>query len=217
MAEGTQPLKYSQSLNTHFTIMQPKNLVGSSFASPLFAGVLALMKNPKKELSSFLASCNYSSQAASLFYRSEAKHTILENIRLIEKLYIKSLQENPHGFYCNKNPFCFECAMYCLDGYQNLALLYLNKGHLDYANNLAIHAIKIAPFSAHAYSVLATSIRVRIDHEIRIKRISPELAISQLQNAIEIYNQAIERSPEYAMVYKDGQLKCFELLDKLKD
>lgn len=215
LAEATQPLKYSQSLNTHFTIMQPKNLIGSSFASPLFVGILALMENPKNDLSRYLSITASSSIATSLFTSSTNNQTIENRSPEIEKIFLEGLRNNPHGFYCNKNDFCFECSIFCLVAYSNLALLYLNNNQYPYAEKLALTAIRVAPFSANPYSILATSIRVRIEREIDDKTSNPT-TIPQLEDSIDFYNKAMERNPELKDVYKTGQLKSYELLEKLK-
>lgn len=215
LSDATKPLKYSQSLNTHFTIMQPEGLIGSSFASPLFVGVIALMENPKKELPYFLFSSNHNAQAASLFTSSQKNNTISQKLGEIEQLFLTGLRANPHGFYCKKQGFCFECSMFCLDGYENLSLLYLNTSNFPNSYEMAGHASKIASFSAHAYATLATT--VRVVSENAVKNNSPKAPIiSDLELAIEFYDKAIERKPENHEVYKGGQKICSDLLERLK-
>lgn len=216
LAGAIHPKTFSQSLNTHFTIMQPDNLTGSSFASPLFAGFLALMENPKNDLLKYLSAAEYNARAASLVLTAEKNKTILTDYEAIENHFLNGIRCNPHGILCDKNDFCLECSTFTLDGYQNLALLYLNTNQFPLAKKLALHAITIAPFSAHAYATLATIYREQVRKEIKIKVLSKTILVEKLKSAIINYEKAIERKPDYVEVYRDGIDTCNVIMEQLK-
>lgn len=217
IAEAMHPQNFSQSLNTHFTIMQPEKLVGSSFAAPLFAGFLALMDERKKEiLNKFIVVTEFNAQAGNLFFLAEKNNTLSKDFEKIENKYLYALNLNPHGVYCKKNDFCVECSTFTLDGYQNLSLLYLYTQQFALAEKLAFHAITIAPFSAYSYATLATVYREQVKIDLNNGMVTKQALIKKLNAAISYYEAASTRKPDFTKVYKEGIAECNFVVKQLE-
>ncbi len=157
---------YPQSLKPAYTITQPANVLGSSFAAPLFTGALALIDNTD-EVPQFL-------EALKIGGIAEAFHALLHDntnfsadikkkfIDLARQHYNKALSSLPHiHMEAQDGPPCISCSFFAQNLYTNAGLFFLNDGKLDAAEKLLSAVRWFAPWSPHAAANMAALLRAK--------------------------------------------------------
>jgi hypothetical protein len=146
---GKPPAFYSQSEYSDFAVLQPRDVLGSSFATPLVAGLAALMGS-RSQLSAYREVYWLDMLASALIPElgetwSDRRHGV------VEALWAKAISMTPH-LHLNERqpPVCPECAFFVLTAYVNFGLHKLFQGQLDDAELLLRTADAFAPATAEA-------------------------------------------------------------------
>lgn len=162
-AKSAEPT-FSQSGFTDFLILQPRRVLGSSFATPLMSGFAALMRS-RADLPSYRRMGKLAGAAASLM--AQLDHSLdagwsERRDHVINELFKKAVNLGPHPHF---NPdhytLCPECAYFAENAYVNYGLFLLNWNDLDVAEQLLCPATAFAPSSPHARANLGASFAKR--------------------------------------------------------
>jgi hypothetical protein len=155
---------FSQSDFYDFGVIQPPEVLGSSFATPLITGLAALMQSTA-DLSAFREVTRLAGIAAPLYTRLD--HGINEDWSdrrdgVVDQLFAKAVGMLPHRHSStNEHSACPECAFFALDAFVNFGLFKLGWGDLDGAELLLRSAAAFAPASPEAAANLGMVYAVR--------------------------------------------------------
>ncbi|MEE6272647.1 S8 family serine peptidase [Georgenia sp. MJ206] len=149
-ARATPP-SFSQSELSDLAVAQPAGVLGSSFATPLIAGLVALMSDPA-EMPAFTGTARLAALAAGLMVHLE--HGAAWSPRrdgVVDELFKRAIDRAPHPHLdpTHRAP-CPECAVLVADAYINFGLFRLGWNDLDSAENLLSAAVAVAPTNPHA-------------------------------------------------------------------
>jgi hypothetical protein len=143
---------FSQSEVFDFSIMQPPNVLGSSFATPQLTGFAALMAS-RGDLGTYAEVLRLASLAESLMVKLEHDRHAWSDKHdgVIDQLFLKAIHASPHLHFvqCERKP-CPECALFTASAFINYGLFKLNWGDLDGAEALLGPAESFAPANPHA-------------------------------------------------------------------
>lgn len=163
-AWATQPSGYDQSAwVVDYTLMQPENVLGSSFATPLVAGSAALQDDPAA-IESMQQACHLGAVADT--YLADYRSTTADRGKLEQALdfYEKALVAFPHqADLRGGSHWCVGCAIYGGTLFVNAGLAHLEAGDFPSAEPLLRIARQIAPRSADAAANLATCLTLRAE------------------------------------------------------
>jgi len=187
---------YSQSEFSDVSILQPRDVLGSSFAAPLMSGLAAIMVE-RSELPAYRKAAWLASLAASLFVNLRP-HDAWSDRRdgVLNELFSNAVRALPHSHVNAKvREPCPECAFLAVDIYVNFGLFKLNWGDLDGAEALLSGAESFAPKSPHA----AANLGVVYAERARRARVAGHLdEVSRLlQEAALLAQKAAQLRPEY--------------------
>lgn len=145
------PPNFPQSANVAYVLQQPPDAVGSSFATPLLAGSVALMENPI-ELGGFMAARYLGALGQAAKLSELTGHVTDADAELALKRFGQALEVLPHKHY-----EAFEAAMPCVECSAFAEPLYVDLGrHLfelqrfENSERWLRLANKLCPWSADA-------------------------------------------------------------------
>ena len=155
------PVGYSQTLYSDFQLVQPRGVLGTSFASPLVAGFCALMGD-RSDLYAYRDVALEGSNASSLAALVSGAEGWTETAQWVQGLYTKSLGAMPHPHVRAEYRYpCPECSLFAAPTYCDAGLWALRWGSLEPAEHLLRTARAVAPYNPDAAANLAMVIAVR--------------------------------------------------------
>lgn len=185
-AIGLSP-DFSQSAFTDYQIMQPDDVLGSSFATPLAAGSVLL----GNELG-VAQSMTLSAYADALLGLSHAAPLHQDLVARMMALYEQAINQLPHlhALMLEDDHWCMGCAQYVSRLFTNAGLACMVHGDLNMAERLLRIARRLAPASPHAAANLARTLVTRVErHENN--------AVALCREALSLYDVAMARRPDY--------------------
>lgn len=161
-AWATPPLGYRQSDYVKVTIMQPQGALGSSFATPLMAGAVAL-ETDAAALPAMALSAQFGGLAdKALANFREGREAGGRSVEAMLDDYLSAIAVNPHvGVLLGGDHWCTGCAMFGLTLFTNAGLAMLEHGRLIEAERLLRIARGLGPNNAHAAANLGALLRTR--------------------------------------------------------
>jgi tetratricopeptide (TPR) repeat protein len=192
IAESGAPT-YTPSDFTDFAIIQPENVLGSSFATPLLVGFATLMNQPT-DLDPFRDMVRNGGLASELLAASSANAAPWTDRQrdVVIELYEQAMAVRPH---VNDSGPCPECALFAVPTYIDYGLLRLNLGDLDAAERLTMQARIVAPGNAFAAANLGVIYGAQADRATRGGELSA--ATGLLDAAITHMGAAVSIRPDY--------------------
>lgn len=161
LAQGGGP-SFSQSLMTDFTITQPEDALGSSFAAPLMSGFAALL--PDREMMRAYAAIHHFGSLADELVRRRVQLEpgwTEERDGVIESLYHSLLRSLPHDHFA-ENPTaplpCPFCAYFAATAITNFGLHLLHGNALEHARTILTISYNIAPDNLDTAANLAVTL-----------------------------------------------------------
>jgi len=140
---------YSQSHHNDLLLVQPANVLGSSFACPLLSGFAALMQD-RGELPAYVASVRRVANASYLMATLD-EHSSREEIMATASLFAGALSTVPHPHHSQRDGGeCPECALFAAPTYIDFGLFRLNTADYDVAHVLLGAARRFAPRNPYA-------------------------------------------------------------------
>lgn len=190
---------FIQSPSHDIVIQQPQRVLGSSFASPLLAGVAALMVDTHL-LPDFLRCARRSATAAGALARLEqGAPPDSQEIRTVDSLLKQALSAAPHRHY--EQPVadvseCPECAFFALPAYIDFGLFALFTGNPDVAVRLLATARQLSPRNPYA----AANVGVAFGYKAALARDAGDLptAVENLELAVGHMRDAVRLRPGHA-------------------
>lgn len=148
---GTPP---AQSNFVDFTIEEIAGVLGTSFATPLFAAFLALCEE-REHIPAFFKSLYTASGASMLEVRLRQQPRREDLIEIIEQLYRDAYESLPHTHSDDMNP-CPECSLFAETVYANWGRFLLNIGNVEAAEWLLRIGHTVLPRSPHVTANLGS-------------------------------------------------------------
>jgi tetratricopeptide (TPR) repeat protein len=191
-AWAIQPSGYSQSaVVVDYTLMQPEDVLGSSFATPLIAGAAALQDDPAA-IESMQQACHLGAVADTCLADYRSKVADPAKLANALELYNKALVAFPHQADLRGGAhWCVGCALYGGTLFVNAGLAHLEANDFASAESLLWIARQIAPRSADAAANLATC------QMLRAEAMPDGAGASLLREAVAAFDQAIALRPDY--------------------
>jgi hypothetical protein len=193
---------YSQSIGSDLLIVQPPDVLGSSFACPLLAGFAALMEH-REELPSYIACVRRAANASGALTRlSVGLEPDSDDVLRVDSLFKRALITAPHAHYENVEGTdeCPECALFAAPAYIDFGLFALNTGNLEVAAVLLSAARRFAPDNVHAaadlgvtYGAMAQAVKDAGD---------ADLVLAYLRLAVEEMAVAVRLRPDHVPYQK---------------
>lgn len=193
-AWATDP-SYKQSGFVDFTIMQPPNVVGSSFAAPLFAGALALGIE-RSDLRNLMLSSKIGSLGDYFmgdWYRDVAPKDKPEEESTIALLYHKAIKTNPH-FPDMSADTIFGASLFTSRFMINAGLFHMLARDLDDAERILSWCRQAAPKNCHAAANLGKTLFLMAQTKASKH---PDRAFKLGERAQQEYSTAIRLRPEF--------------------
>ena len=178
------PPSYSQAEIVDVLIRQPADVLGSSFATPLAAGLAALGLD-RAALPAMLASARLGSYGDLLLAR--AREGGLDAGVTAQMLGIYDAATRGFGHSGEPGHWCVGCALLGTTLFTNAGLAFYGAGELVRAEGLLRTARQIAPSSADAAANLARALIARLD--------AGEAGLAA--EALALYDHAIALRPGY--------------------
>jgi Subtilase family len=148
---------YLQSELVDFGIIQPPEVLGSSFATPLLAGFACLMTS-RPELATFREVTRRAGMASELVVLAEKLAHGDRRFGVIEGLYNAAVNGAPHRHDWERQVLpCPECSLFALLAYNDYGLFKLNWRDLAGAELLLRTARGFAPSNAYAAANLGVT------------------------------------------------------------
>jgi Subtilase family len=184
---------YTPSDFTDFAIIQPPEVLGSSFAAPLLAGFTGLMRDAG-ELDTYRDMVRLGGMASELMAMAARDSIDWTDRRLavVDDLFRRSLALRPHD---GEVGTCAECALFALSTYNDFGLFRLNTGALEEARALFSTARAIAPLNAPAAANLGITLGALADAARRDATV--EVQRKLLLAAAENMADAVALRPSY--------------------
>ena len=158
-AEWCEP-SYTQCFNPDYTLTQPEGVLGSSFATPLLAGALALIEDAN-DMPGFIAAGKVAGMAE--FFQADLRlkgAPTRQDIDLVKTSYLNALSLLPHRHTGESaGPPCTACSIFAEHIYVNAGLFFLECCELDVAEDLLSAARWFAPWSPHAAAKFCNTIK----------------------------------------------------------
>lgn len=202
---------YNQAYAAKYTLVQPEGVLGSSFATPLATGALALCDDLTQIPPLF--------EALRLAGDAELFHDFLHQgdsraVDVTRGTYLKALSKLPHrhGAQSAGDP-CTMCSIFAQGLYVNAGLFFLEIGDLDNATDLLRAARWLAPWSPHALANHATLLRVKAQVEYEQTQ-DRDKALSMLFESQLDYARALEIRPGFE-AYQTGLQEAAKWIFKL--
>lgn len=185
---------YTQSEYRDFGLQQPSGVLGSSFATPLASGFVALMEQ-RADLQAYARTMWCAGLAEALMVQPEhADAGSVRRAQVIVDLFARAVQHAPHFHAASDGP-CPECAMFAAGAFVNGGLHSLQWGYPDHAAQLLAPAEAFAPTNPHAAANLAMVHAVRAR---RAKEAGDRLAlVNGLQQAARLMGKAGALRPDH--------------------
>lgn len=150
-----QPPDYSQSEFNDYCLQQPAGVLGSSFATPLVCGFVALMDD-RADLAAYAELAWRCGMAEQLMARPEQRSgaPTPRQVHAVAQLFAGAERAVPH-MHTPSSTACPECALFAVSSFVNGGLYQLRLGDLDTAQRLLATAWAVAPTNPHAAAGLA--------------------------------------------------------------
>jgi len=182
--------------NPEVMIEEPPGFDGTSFASPLFAGLAALLPEPRDAAAlAGLARAATPLLMLSLRYRDEfaaaTPRTVDTLLRGFERFAARIPASHHHWLDPEARP-CAICALVLTDWYDTLVSVHILRGSADDALRWGTTAARIAPFSATSAS------NAGIAWEMVADRTAGADRMAALQNAQRELERAVRLAPDIA-------------------
>lgn len=155
---GIAPTGYSQSRYADVKLVQPANVLGSSFASPLFAGFAAT--SPNRDAFRAYATAIAIAAVASDYMIGWAGTSWNDAAATIDDWFKQALLALPHRHLPAVGP-CHTCAVLAVPAYLNWGLWKLRWSDLDGAEELFRAVTVFAPSNAKAKANLAVTLAAK--------------------------------------------------------
>lgn len=153
---------YPQAFMPDYTLMQPKDVLGSSFAVPLISGAIALIDNIS-DFHKYVTAIRVGGNAE-LWQALLRPSSSRQDIEKVRSLYSKAFSELPHRHHgAEEGPPCVGCSLFAQDLYVNAGLFALNTNDFALAEELLRAARWLAPWSPHAAANLAALLRAKAE------------------------------------------------------
>ena len=210
---GQEP-SYDQSFEVDWAPLQPPNALGSSFATPLYSGLAALVED-RSWLPAYLRS--HKSTGVAEYLHASLRQSGDSSLKdAVTQLYQQALHDAPHVHNGNdEGPSCVACSL-CMSGlYINAGLHFLEGRHFESASILLKAAFWLAPWSPHAAANLATLHREHAIHSLRRSVDEWPAHRWQLQQSRKLYQHALTIRPEFEP-YAVGLAQTEDALQQLK-
>ena len=181
---------YNQTNYVDFAIVQPENVVGTSFAAPLMSGLAALME-PGTQLAEYRDTVWASGVASELMSRLIPIETAAWNPRrqgVVEQLFQRAITDLPHSHDKHSSP-CPECSFLAAETYINFGLFKLRLHQLNGADELLSTARAVAPTNPFAAANLAMLYATRAGDTIG--QVNTEVTMRLLTSAIDHMTSAV--------------------------
>jgi hypothetical protein len=185
---------YTQSEFCDFGLLQPPGVLGSSFATPLISGFVALMEQ-RADLQAYARTIWCASQAEVLMVQPE--HGDAGSVRraqVIVDLFARAVQHAPHRHTGSDGP-CPECALFAVSAFVNGGLNRLEWGYPDHAAQMLAPAEAFAPTNPHAAANYA------LVHAVRARRAKEagdrQALVHGLQEAKRLMSKACALRPDH--------------------
>ena len=157
---GVAPEGYQQSPFADVQLTQPQDVLGSSFASPQFAGFAAISPN-RASLREYSRSVKMTAVASDLMIGWSGSEWD-DAASAIDGWFKEALWALPHRHPATHDP-CPTCALLAVPGYLNWGLWRLRWGDLDTAEGLFRAVIGFAPSNSKAKANLAVTLASRAE------------------------------------------------------
>jgi len=145
-------------------------ILGTSFASPLYAGVGALGIG-SADLKSYLSSIRWGALAQMFHDMLRSGRRTDQMVEATRDLYLRSLQCLPH-VHCSVNAglrpdlqymdpkSCWSCGIFAQDKFTNAGLFFAEMQNADAATSLLVAATEFAPWNYDAFANLGATYRL---------------------------------------------------------
>jgi hypothetical protein len=180
------PPNYPQSSIVAYLVQQPPQAVGSSFATPLLSGVVALMDEPETlggfMRASYLTGRGQKAIAAEV-YREATNEEGEEAVRLL----LEAADAVPHRHDLETGPLspCFECSVFAERLYADLGRHLLGFQKIEAAERWLRIGLAVCPWSTDAAANLGASLMHRAAGNREL-----------LQEARSLYERALASRPD---------------------
>lgn len=187
---------FTTSLLADFALVQPPNVLGSSFASPLIAGLAACM--PSLEvLDGFRDMSAFGGLASELTVRQTAYGKLGlpwsdRREAVIGDLYQRALARWPHA---NETGPCGTCVFFALQTLIDAGLRHLNRGELDQAISLLSRARSLSPTNVHGAANLGVALGALADQASQRNDLATETRL--LDQAVAHMGVAVQLRDDY--------------------
>ena len=161
----SQPPSYGQAVATDLLVVQPRDVVGSSFACPLVAGFTTLMRD-RTELAAFLLAIRRGATGSELMTHLDEGAVGADALRLVEGFFRQAWANLPHHHTAADGP-CPDCALLAAPVYVDFGTFLLGAGDLDAAEDHLAAARAFAPANPHAAANLGVLHAARADRSVR--------------------------------------------------
>ena len=176
---------FTQSVLTDFTVVQPPDVLGSSFASPLIAGLAVVARDPQT-LVELKPAVRRSGWATRLWRDYPQDEWRPDRQGVIDELFKAAVNKAPHHHHWQQGRYqCPECAFLLYPAYNNYGLFTLGWKDFTHAEVVLNTARSIAPYRFEAPANLAVALRelavgVRGDDAVRLLAAACEASAASL-------------------------------------
>lgn len=191
-----EPPSFSQSADAAFNVMQPAEVVGSSFAAPLVAAALALDLDIA-ELPAMLAAVPLGGDADSYLAVAQQGDGAPDPQfdALVVAQYDAALAQFPHAALAlDGEHWCIGCALFGLNLFINGGLALLRSGDLDRAEAMLRTARRLSPADPHAAANLG---RLLLTRALAAESGQADFAADLAAEALAHYDHAIAMRPDH--------------------
>lgn len=182
---------FTQSVLTDFTVVQPPGVLGSSFASPLMAGLAAVARSPRTvfELKAAVRRSGWATHLWRDHPQNEWRH---DRQGVIDELYKTAVNEAPHHHHWPQGRYqCPECSFLLYSAYNNYGLFTLGWKDFAHAEVVFSTARWFAPHRFEAPANLAVALR-----ELAVG-VGGDDAVRLVAAACEASAASLARRPDY--------------------
>ncbi|SDE29170.1 S8/S53 family peptidase [Auraticoccus monumenti] len=192
LAQGGPPTFTSAAFHD-VALVQPPDVLGSSFATPLVTGLVALMEDVG-DLDAFRDMARLGGMASELFVTRDQADMAPDPRRdsVIADLYQRALDTWPHAEELGP---CPACAFFALPTLTDAGLHALNHSHLGRAQTLLRRAFLTNPRSPYAAANLAVATMRQADELDRREARGDVLRL--LDEAVTLLQRAVELRPDH--------------------
>ncbi len=150
-----------------FDLQQAPGVLGTSYATPLIAGFLALCEQ-RDTIPGFLE-CGREASAATLHERMLSNGLVDEShLPAIRERYRRAFEVLPHQHDIEDDP-CPECSLFAEIAYANRGRFFLHTGRMEEARRLLLIGRSVLPRSPHVAGNLGAVLRHQADGESEVE------------------------------------------------